>query len=87
MAGRSRWGKTETAIGQFLHLMRSGNGGFFLDPHEDALNRIKPYLAEAELRDRVVEINLAATRIASRDGTSSRSPAGRRRKPASRSTR
>lgn len=60
MAGRSRWGKTETAIVQFLHLARSGNGGFFLDPHEDALNRIKPYLAAAELRDRVVEINLAS---------------------------
>lgn len=60
MAGRSRWGKTETAICQFLHLMRSGNGGFFLDPHEDALNRIKPYLAEEELRDRVVEINLSS---------------------------
>ncbi len=60
MAGRSRWGKTETAIGQFLHLARSGNGCFFLDPHEDALNKIKAYLTDEGLRDRVVEINLAS---------------------------
>ena len=57
MAGRSRYGKTETAINQFIHLARSGEGCFFLDPHEDALNRIKPYLTD--MADRVVEINLA----------------------------
>jgi hypothetical protein len=56
-AGRSRYGKTETAINQFIHLARSGHGCFFLDPHEDALNRIKPYLTS--VADRVVEINLA----------------------------
>ena len=27
-AGRSRWGKTELALTQFLHLVRSGHGGF-----------------------------------------------------------
>lgn len=59
MAGRSRFGKTETAIGQFLHLARSGRGCLFLDPHLDALNRIKGYLTEEGLRDRVLEINLA----------------------------
>jgi hypothetical protein len=59
MAGRSRWGKTETAIGQFLHLARNGHGCFFLDPHEDALRKIKRYLTDDGLRDRVVEINLA----------------------------
>ena len=26
-AGRSRYGKTETAINQFLHLVRAGHGG------------------------------------------------------------
>ena len=36
-AGRSRWGKTELALTQFLHLVRSGHGGLFLDPHEDAI--------------------------------------------------
>jgi hypothetical protein len=59
MAGRSRFGKTETAIGQFVHLARSGHGCLFLDPHEDALHKIKTYLADEGLRDRVVEIDLA----------------------------
>jgi hypothetical protein len=58
MAGRSRWGKTETAIGQFLHLARSGHGCFFLDPHEDGLQKIKEHLPKGVL-ERVIEINLA----------------------------
>jgi hypothetical protein len=58
-AGRSRYGKTETAINQFLHLVRSGHGGLFLDPHEDALERIKAHLTEPALAGRVLEINLA----------------------------
>jgi hypothetical protein len=58
-AGRSRFGKTETALGQFLHLARSGHGCLFLDPHQDAIARIKSYLTEGGLRDRVVEVNLA----------------------------
>jgi hypothetical protein len=60
IAGRSRYGKTETAIAQFVHLARSGHGGLFLDPHGDALERIKPYLAEPEVARRVVEIDLSA---------------------------
>lgn len=60
-AGRTRYGKTETAIGQFLHLAQSGHGCFFLDPHADALEKIKPYLTGAELVERVVEVNLADT--------------------------
>lgn len=60
MAGRSRFGKTETAIGQFVHLARSGHGCLFLDPHEDAIHKIKAHLAgDGEIRNRVVEINLA----------------------------
>lgn len=59
MSGRSRFGKTETAIGQFLHLARSGQGCLFLDPHLDALERIKGYLTDKGLRERVVEVNLA----------------------------
>jgi hypothetical protein len=58
MSGRSRFGKTETAIGQFLHLARAGHGCLFLDPHLDAVERIKGYLTEEGLRDRVVEVNL-----------------------------
>jgi hypothetical protein len=60
MAGRSRYGKTETALGQFVHLARSGHGCFLLDPHEDAIQRAKHYLAHADLRERVIEVNLAA---------------------------
>jgi hypothetical protein len=59
IAGRSRYGKTELALGQFLHLVRSGHGGLFLDPHADALERLRPALDAAGLRERVVEINLA----------------------------
>jgi hypothetical protein len=58
-AGRTRYGKTESAIGQFVHLARTGHGCFFLDPHSDALQKIRPYVAAEELRDRVVEINLS----------------------------
>jgi len=59
MAGRSRYGKTETAIGQFVHLARNGHGGLFLDPHADAIAEIKTYLTDPGVRERVVEINLA----------------------------
>lgn len=59
MSGRSRFGKTETALGQFLHLARTGHGCLFLDPHLDAITRIKDYLTAEGLRDRVVEVNLA----------------------------
>jgi hypothetical protein len=58
IAGRSRYGKTETAIAQFVHLARCGHGGLFLDPHGDALERIKPYLSEPKLASRVVEIDV-----------------------------
>ena len=58
VAGRSRYGKTETAIAQFVHLMRAGHGGLFLDPHGDALERIEPYLSEEEKAGRVVRIDL-----------------------------
>jgi hypothetical protein len=57
-AGRSRYGKTELAIVQFVHLVRSGYGGFLLDPHGDALDRIAPYLAEPGVAERVVRIDL-----------------------------
>lgn len=57
MAGRSRYGKTETAIGQFVHLVRSGQGGLFLDPHADAIREIKTYLAD--MPERVIEIDLS----------------------------
>jgi hypothetical protein len=58
LAGRSRWGKTEAAITMFTHLARSGHGALFLDPHGDALDRIRPYLTEPGVAERVVEIDL-----------------------------
>ena len=57
IAGRSRYGKTETAIAMFVHLVRSGSGGLFLDPHGDGLERIAPYLADLDA-ERVVRIDL-----------------------------
>ncbi len=65
-AGRSRWGKTELALTQFLHLVRSGHGGLFLDPHQDAITRIKSCLADQGLAERVIELDLVGPR--SRDG-------------------
>jgi hypothetical protein len=62
IAGRSRYGKTEMAIAQFVHLVRSGHGGLFLDPHGDALARIRPYLTGSDLARRVVEIDLGPGR-------------------------
>jgi hypothetical protein len=58
VAGRSRYGKTESAIAMFTHLVRTGHGGLFLDPHGDALERIRPYLTDPEVAARVVEIDL-----------------------------
>jgi hypothetical protein len=82
MAGRSRYGKTETAIGQFVHLVRQGHGGLFLDPHADAIAEIKAYLTDAGVRERVVEINLADHRAeAAQPGTRSRSRGARRTRP------
>jgi hypothetical protein len=66
IAGRSRWGKTELALGQCLHLFRSGHGGLFLDPHQDAVKRIKACLTEQEFAQRIMEVDLVGER--SRDG-------------------
>ncbi len=66
VSGRSRYGKTELAISQFLHLVRSGHGGLFLDPHEDAIAKIKSCLTEPELAGRVIEMDLVGPR--SREG-------------------
>ena len=61
-AGRSRWGKTELALTQFLHLVRSGHGGLFLDPHQDAVQRVKSCLTEPEFAERVIELDLVGPR-------------------------
>ncbi len=57
IAGRSRYGKTEAAIAQFAHIVRTDHGGLFLDPHGDGLERVEPYLADLD-PGRVVRIDL-----------------------------
>ncbi len=66
VAGRSRWGKTELALNQFLHLVRSGHGALILDPHLDAVKRVKNCLTEPEVAERIIELDLVGPR--SRDG-------------------
>jgi hypothetical protein len=62
VAGRSRFGKTEWAIASFVQRVLSGEGGLFLDPAGDALDRIRPYLTDPEVARRVVEIDLGPGR-------------------------
>lgn len=62
--GRSRFGKTETALTRFVHVARTGHGCVFLDPHADALSRAKPYLTE--VGDRVIELSIARGSAGSR---------------------
>jgi hypothetical protein len=61
-AGKSRWGKTELGLKQFIHLVRSGAGGMFLDPHQDAVAKVKSCLTESELAERVFELDLVGPR-------------------------
>jgi hypothetical protein len=62
LAGRSRYGKTELALAQFLHIVRSGHGGMFIDPHQDAIQRLKSCLTEPEYAQRVIELDLTGAR-------------------------
>lgn len=57
MTGRSRYGKTESALVRFVALARAGHGCLFLDPHADALAKVKPYLTS--VAKRVLEIDLS----------------------------
>ncbi|MDO8213906.1 hypothetical protein [Conexibacter sp. CPCC 206217] len=59
LSGRSRYGKTETGLVQFVHLARSGHGGLFLDPHADAINAAKAFLTDAGIAARVIEVDLS----------------------------
>jgi len=59
--GKSRWGKTESNLVRFVELSRAGKcSTLFLDPHADALARVKPYLAEVGCADRIIELSIAA---------------------------
>ncbi len=62
IAGRSRWGKTELALTQGAHIFRAGFGGLFLDPHQDAVKRLKCCLTEQEFAQRIVELDLVGER-------------------------
>ena len=51
---------TELALVQFVHAARiEKSGALFFDPHQDAIARVKPYLTDDDVADRVIEINLA----------------------------
>ncbi len=58
--GRAEYGKSERAIVQAVHIanVEVPVGLMYLDPHADALERMKPYLGAAA--DRVLELNLSA---------------------------
>lgn len=58
--GRAEYGKSERAIVQAVHIanVEVPVGFMYLDPHADALERMKPYLGAAA--DRVLELNLSA---------------------------
>ena len=57
-AGRSGYGKTNMALGQFIAIALGGDGCMYLDPHGDAIDELKHYLSDVS--HRVEEINLAA---------------------------
>lgn len=60
--GKSGYGKTEQALVQFAARAYAGDGGWFLDPHHTAWQRIKPYLAHPALAGRVWEVDLSLSR-------------------------
>jgi len=64
LLGRSRFGKSERAIVQAVHLAHAGHGLLYLDPHVDALERMKDYLVP--VADRILEINLSGVDHSSR---------------------
>lgn len=56
--GRSRYGKTETALVQTLALALGGHGVWYLDPHADGWRRAAPMLTSPEVLERLWEIDL-----------------------------
>jgi hypothetical protein len=60
IAARSRSGKTELAITQFLHIaLRTDHGALFVDPAGDAIDRILKFLAGTPAAERVTIIDLS----------------------------
>jgi hypothetical protein len=57
--GKSRYGKTETALVQAVALALSGRDGvWFLDPHADGWQRARPLLTDPQVLARLWEIDL-----------------------------
>ena len=54
--GKSGFGKSETTMARLVYLALAGHGCLFLDPHSDAVSKLKSYLGP--VADRVVEIAL-----------------------------
>lgn len=77
LTGGSRSGKTERMVAQFLHLALTGEGGMYLDPHVQAIERMKPYLGACA--DRICEFNLARTGARRQAGYNLLSMTGRSR--------
>jgi len=58
--GKSRWGKSESNLVRFAELARANKcSTLFLDPHADALERVKPYLEQLGVADRIIELSIA----------------------------
>lgn len=61
LPGHSGFGKTELATNVFLHMVLvEGHGALFIDPQARAIQRVKEYLTERHVEDRVIEINLTS---------------------------
>lgn len=56
--GRSRFGKTETALTQAVALALAGKGVWFLDPHADGWRRAAPLLTRPDVLARLWEVDL-----------------------------
>jgi hypothetical protein len=56
--GKSRYGKTETALIQAVALALGGRGLWFLDPHADGWRRAAPLLTRPEVLARLWEVDL-----------------------------
>jgi hypothetical protein len=58
LVGASGYGKTETSLNMAIALIRQRQGVWFVDPHGDALVRMKRYIGEKHVAERLVELNL-----------------------------
>lgn len=77
--GKAGFGKTEAALVRAISLAHGGTGVWFLDPHGDAWQRARPYLAHPHLADRIWELDLTVRELtATQAGWNPLSMRGRR---------